>query len=76
MALPVISEELFISASESINTDDTSALYEEMFKQQPYFRYLFLALSNTSLDFKEGYSKAMLQVWHLLNEQSILDEFK
>jgi|688.fasta_scaffold125972_5 hypothetical protein len=75
--LPVVSEELFYFIAHNFNTenDESHKLYSDMYKQQPVLELMTKLVidSDMSHDTKDGFCKGMLQVWHLLNQQDILD---
>jgi hypothetical protein len=52
-------------------------LYTNMYNQQPMFKHLInIAIFKTdwSEERIEGYCRGMLQAWHLLNEQYVIQE--
>lgn len=58
---------------------DSVQMYEEMYEQQPVFEQLILCAiqrSGWNKDKIDGYCKGMLHAWHLLNQQSIIEELR
>ncbi len=78
--LPKVNPELISSflASTGNFREKSIEMYEEMFEQQPVFKLLFdsALTQGWSQDKLDGYCKGMLQAWHLLNQQSIVEDLK
>ncbi len=80
LMLKTITEEVALSVSQSFFQSDaqnSEELYEEMYRQQPILKLMsdmIIDNEELSMDFKIGYCKSMLQTWHLLNQQYIIDE--
>lgn len=79
--LPTVNHELISTFLASLNKDGQTSLemYVEMYEDQPVFKNLIEAAINEptwSVDKIDGYCKGMLQAWHLLNQQSIIQELE
>lgn len=68
----------FIEAKKiSSDSIDSIQMYQEMYEQQPVFKQLItcaIEKSGWNRDKIDGYCKGMFQAWHLLNQQSIIEE--
>ena len=52
-------------------------MYQEMYEQQPVLKFLInIAINRSGWEESktDGYCKGVLQAWHLLNQQSIIEE--
>lgn len=80
MPLPKVSYAIVETWVDSQNTGDKMGeveVYREMFEQQPVFKILVdvcVSKSGWSEDKLDGYCKGLLQAWHLLNQQSIIED--
>lgn len=77
--LPKVDQELISSFLASMGKDGhtSTELYQQMYADQPVFKNLITAALNEeswSYDKIDGYCKGMLQAWHLLNQQSIIED--
>lgn len=62
----------------SADNQSTEELYVEMFHQQPMLHLLTdtVVHGEYTQEFKEGYCRGLLQSWHLLNQQSIINDLE
>lgn len=77
--LPKVNHELISTYLASLNKDGQTSMemYVQMYEDQPVFKSLIKAAINEtswSYDKIDGYCKGMLQAWHLLNQQCIVEE--
>lgn len=80
--LSEVSQEIMRCYVESLRSQEnmnSRELYKDMVNQQPVFKLLLQSVINSdeiSHDFKDGYAKGLLQAWHLLNQQAIIDDLE
>jgi hypothetical protein len=80
MALPEIQLDIlksFVLSHRSCEGVQPNDLYREMFVTQPTLKLIVQSAINNydwSMEQKDGYCKGVLQCWHLLNQQSIVEE--
>lgn len=78
--LSQITVDTYKSVINSYNEQDSftpKELYKQMFKEQPVLKKIVeCACENLDNDQAEGYVRGVLQAWHLLNQQELIDNLQ